>query len=112
LQEQVTGCAADLVVVGHTHWPLNRHIETDQGLVHVVNLGSISNPQVPDRAAWYAILEADKHGYQLRQHCVAYDHEAVIAALAAARHPAPAFIERHLRGEYARDWPLPPVTKA
>ena len=105
LHEQVAGCAADLVVVGHTHWPMNRHL----GPVHAVNLGSVSNPQVPDLCAWYAILAADATGYRLEQHAVPYDHAAVIALLAAMRHPAPAFITRHMRGEFVRDWPLPPV---
>ncbi len=105
LLEQVAGCEADLLVVGHTHWPMNRRI----GPVHSVNLGSVSNPQVPDLTAWYAILEADQARYRLQQRSVAYDRDAVIAALAAARHPAPAYIERHMRGEYVRDWVLPPV---
>ncbi len=105
LHAQVAGCEADLLVVGHTHWPMNRHI----GVVHAVNLGSVSNPQVPDLSAWYAILEADRNGYQLRQYRVAYDREAVIAALVVARHPAPLYIERHMRGEFVRDWVLPAV---
>lgn len=105
LHEQVAGCDADLVIVGHTHWPMNRRL----GATHAVNLGSVSNPQVPDRGAWYGILEADAQGYHLQQYSVAYDHDAVIAALAAARHPAPNFIERYMRGEFCRDWPLPAV---
>lgn len=105
LHAQVAGCDADLLVVGHTHWPMNCRL----GGIHAVNLGSVSNPQVPDRGAWYALLEADAAGYQLQQYSVAYDHEAVIAALVATRHPAPSFIIRHMRGEFVKDWPLPPV---
>lgn len=107
LHEQVAGCAADLVVVGHTHWPLNRQL----GAVHAVNLGCVSNPQVPDRSAWYAILDADAQGYRLQQYAVVYDNEAVIAALAEVRHPAPKFIERYMRGEFVKEWPLPPVVR-
>lgn len=103
LAAQVEGCAADLLIVGHTHWPMNRRI----GDLHLVNLGSVSNPQVPDLSAWYAILEADERGYQVYQRSVRYDNEAVIAALAAAHHPAPKFIERAMRGEFVRDWALP-----
>jgi len=107
LHQQVANCGADLVIVGHTHWPMNRRL----GGVHAVNLGSVSNPQVPDRSAWYAILDADNGGYDLRHHAAAYDNAAVIATLTDVRHPAPAFIARHMRGEFARDWPLPPVVR-
>jgi len=107
LHEQVANCDADLVIVGHTHWPLNRQL----GTVHAVNLGSVSNPQVPDGSAWYALMDADAQGYQLTHYAVAYDNAAVIAALAEARHPAPTYIERHMRGEFARDWSLPPVVR-
>ncbi|MEZ4617111.1 MAG: metallophosphoesterase family protein [Caldilineaceae bacterium] len=107
LHNQVRGCEAELVVVGHTHWPMNRRL----GAVHAVNLGSVSNPQVPDLRAWYAILDANSNGYWLEHRAVAYDHMAVIAALEVARHPAPAFIARHMRGEFVRDWPLPPVNQ-
>ena len=107
LQQQVADCDADLLIVGHTHWPMNCWV----GALHVINLGSVSNPQVPNLGAWYALLEVDTHRYQL-QHCtVTYDREAVVAALAAARHPAPKFIEDHLRGRYIRHWNLPPVTQ-
>ena len=105
LHTQVAGCEADLLVVGHTHWPMNRRL----GDLHLVNLGSVSNPQVPDLSAWYAIIEADTQGYRVAQRSVAYDHEAVIAALADANHPAPNFIERAMRGAMVKDWALPVV---
>lgn len=103
LLEQVAGCDADLLIVGHTHWPMNRQI----GDLHLVNLGSVSNPQTPDLCAWYAILAADELGYRIEQRQVAYDREAVIAQLEEVRHPAPDFIVRYMRGEFVRDWPLP-----
>lgn len=103
LQEQVANCDADLLIVGHTHWPMNCRI----GDLHAVNLGSVSNPQVPDLGAWYAILAADTTGYQLYQRTVSYDRAAVIVALVAARHPAPDFITGHMLGRYVRDWALP-----
>ena len=59
----IEGCEADLVVVGHTHIPLDRRV----GNVQVVNLGGVSNPHMPDFRAWYAILEADEQGYRLEQ---------------------------------------------
>jgi predicted phosphodiesterase len=38
---------ADLVCVGHTHWPLDRTVAG----VRVLNPGSISNPVAPDLRA-------------------------------------------------------------
>lgn len=101
--ERIAGCDADLLCVGHTHWPMNVRV----GATHVVNLGSVSNQQTPDLCAWYAVLAADQHGYQIQQRQVAYDRAAVIAALEAVRHPARNFIIRYMHGEYVKAWPLP-----
>ena len=43
LERRLAGCEADLVIVGHTHVPLDRQV----GSIHVVNLGSVSNPVTP-----------------------------------------------------------------
>ncbi|MCE7980391.1 MAG: metallophosphoesterase [Caldilinea sp. CFX5] len=103
IAERIVGCEADLLCVGHTHWPMNVRV----GAIHVVNLGSVSNQQTPDLCAWYALLEADQHGYQIQQRQVAYDRAAVIAVLEAVRHPARNFIIRYMLGEYVKTWPLP-----
>lgn len=103
VEERIAGCEADLLCVGHTHWPMNVWV----GATHVVNLGSVSNQQTPDLCAWYALLAADRQGYQIQQRQVAYDRTAVIAVLAAVRHPARHFIMRYMQGEYVRPWPLP-----
>jgi predicted phosphodiesterase len=106
LQQLFEGCAADLVVVGHTHWPMDLHV----GHVHVVNPGSVSNPVIPGLWASYGILEATAHGYRV-QHCrVDYDREAVIRLLHDLRHPSRAFISRFFRGELIREeWGAPGV---
>lgn len=103
LRAQIADCAADLVCAGHTHWPMNMRLDN----THVVNLGSLSNHRVPGLAAWYVLLEADATGYRLQHRPVQYDREAVIANLQAIRHPAQAFIVRHLQGKHLCDWPLP-----
>ncbi|MBX3011981.1 MAG: metallophosphoesterase family protein [Caldilineaceae bacterium] len=103
LVERIAGCEADLLCVGHTHWPMNIRL----GATHVVNLGSVSNPQTPDLCAWYALLVADTHGYTLRHRQVPYDRAAVIQVLQTMRHPAPGFITRHMQGAFVRDWALP-----
>jgi predicted phosphodiesterase len=94
---RLQGCSAQLICVGHTHYPLNRRV----GEWHVVNPGSLSNPQLndPDKRASYVLLSADKAGYQVEHRRVEYDRAAVIAALERQRHPGAAFIIRHLRAD-------------
>lgn len=103
LTARIAGCEAELLCVGHTHWPMNIRL----GATHVMNLGSVSNPQTPDLCAWYALLEADATGYRIQHRQAVYDRAAVIQALQDVRHPAQGFIIRHMQGEYVRDWALP-----
>jgi diadenosine tetraphosphatase ApaH/serine/threonine PP2A family protein phosphatase len=98
LEPLLAGCEADLVIVGHTHVPLDRWI----GKIHVVNLGSISNPVTEGLQATYAILDADESGYSIQLRRVDYDHEAVIEAILKSRHPSSAFLIGHFRGERTR----------
>lgn len=99
-------CDADLICVGHTHWPMNRRV----GPYHVVNLGSVSNPVTPDLKASYALLQADPSGYTIGHRRVAYDHVAVIDAVRAVRHPAGEYIIDVMRGKIVRHhWGEPEV---
>lgn len=93
---RLQGCNAGLICVGHTHQAVNRRV----GDWHVVNLGSLSNPQMnaTDRRASYVLLVADETGYQVEHRQVDYDRAAVIEALEQQRHPGAAYIIRHLRG--------------
>jgi len=91
---------ADLVIVGHTHVPLDRSIDG----VRVFNLGSVSNPLRERLEASYAILDAGPSGYSLHLRYVDYDREAAIAALNRLKHPAAAFLTRFLRGEMVPPW--------
>jgi predicted phosphodiesterase len=91
----LTGCEADVVIVGHTHVPLDRQV----GKIRVINLGSVSNPVTPGLQATYGLLEADTQGYRIQVRRVEYDREAVIKAIEQARHPTPAFLIGFLRGE-------------
>ena len=100
LAELLSSAEADLVLVGHTHWALDRTVYD----LRVVNLGSVSNPLAPDLRASYALIEADRAGYRLEQRRVEYDHAAVIAALQAVGHPAGEFIAAHQRGERRPPW--------
>lgn len=91
---------AELVFVGHTHWPM----ETRVAGVHLANVGSVSNPFPPDLRASYVMLEADEAGYHLQYHRVAYNHEAVVRELRRVNHPAAPYIIRFLRGEIRPNW--------
>jgi hypothetical protein len=72
--------------------------------IHVVNVGSVSNPLPPDLRASYVILEADESSYQLDHRRVGYDHQAVIAAVWRVRHPAAGHIIHHMLGQRQPPW--------
>jgi predicted phosphodiesterase len=91
---------ADLVIVGHTHVPLDRTVDG----VRVVNLGSISNPMRSRLEASYAILEADSDGYDIQIRYVEYDRQAVIDELQRIKHPTVEFLTKMLRGEMLPPW--------
>lgn len=91
---------ADIIIVGHTHWPLDIHINRQR----VINLGSISNPLAPDTRASYVILEAEPEGYTIELRRVVYDHEAVIAAFQQLQHPSADFLIQYQRGQKHPSW--------
>ena len=95
LEQRLAGCEADLVIVGHTHVPLDRQV----GRIHVINLGSVSNPVTPGLQATYVLLDADEHGYNIQLRRVDYDRETVIKAIEQSRHPTPSFLIGFMRGE-------------
>jgi predicted phosphodiesterase len=100
IQSLVAGCGADLVCVGHTHWPMERQI----GSVRIVNLGSVSNPLAPDLRACYVMLEADEHGYRTEHRRVDYDREAAIAAVRQVRYPGVHHVLSYLTGQQRPPW--------
>lgn len=69
------------------------------GAVRAVNLGSVSNPIAPDLRASYVVIDADAAGYALHHRRVAYDCEAVVAALETLNHPGRNWLVKHHRGE-------------
>jgi predicted phosphodiesterase len=86
-------CTDDLLLVGHTHRPMDAVVNG----VHVVNVGSLSNPVSSDPRAHYAVLEADRTGYRIERRRVEYDRSSVVALLRRQRHPGAGFIIKHLR---------------
>lgn len=107
LRELLKPAGAELVIVGHTHVPLDRTVDG----VRVFNLGSVSNPFRERLEASYALLEANETGYDLQLRYVDYDHEAVIGELRRLKHPAAEFLAKMLRGEMLPPWaPRPAKT--
>jgi hypothetical protein len=97
------GCDADLVCVGHTHWPLDIRVAG----TNVINPGSVSNPVPPDIRASYAIVHARESGYRVEHHRVDYDRERVIEQLEKVRYPSGSYIAQVLRGMHKPRWRLP-----
>lgn len=104
-KQHLEGCNADLVFVGHTHWPVDQIF----GSVRVVNTGSVSNPIAPDLRASYVILHADEDGYHVQFRRVEYDIQAAIDQVLQVRHPTAAFIIKHFRGENRHEWSDNPI---
>lgn len=80
---------ADVVIVGHTHKPLDRTV----GGTRAWNLGSVSVPFTAEKRAMWTLLEAGEGGYRLERQFAAYDTAAVLTRLDAANPPA-AFVLR------------------
>ena len=100
LQSMAAESQADLLCVGHTHWPMDLTVDG----VHLLNAGSVSNPFPPDLRASYVMLEANEAGYHVQHRRVPYDREAVVRELRRVNHPAAKYIIRHMRGENHPHW--------
>jgi predicted phosphodiesterase len=81
---------ADLILVGHTHVPLDRTL----GDVRLVNLGSVSIPATEDPRAMWTLLSADSRGYRLEHRFAAYDPALVRDHLDLAHHPSAEWLKR------------------
>lgn len=101
----MTDARADIVCVGHTHWPLVTEIDG----VRVVNVGSVSNALPPDLRASYVVIDATRDGVSVGHRRVEYDRDAVIDELRRVRHPAAGYISRCMRGENTPPWWWPGV---
>lgn len=91
---------ADIVFVGHTHWPQDRIIAG----ARVVNVGSVGLSFTPDGLASYVQLMVDGNSYGIEHQLVDYDRDATVAALTQQRHPAADFITGFIRGTRRPPW--------
>jgi putative phosphoesterase len=83
--------AADVVLFGHTHKPWMR----EYGGVLFVNCGSVGKPKDGDPRGAFAVLDASPGSLEVTIERVAYDADAVAAAVKAAGLPGE-FAERLL----------------
>lgn len=100
LRSMAAQAAADLLLVGHTHWAMSTTVDG----VQLVNAGSVSNPFPPDLRASYLLLAADETGTRIEPRRVEYDRQAVIEALDRVAHPAAWYIAGHMSGEHLPFW--------
>lgn len=75
LQAEITGVVGDLILLGHTHFPMIRRI----GGQIVINPGSVGQPRDGDPRASYAVIVDGVH--ELRR--AAYDIERTVRDLRA-----------------------------
>ncbi len=65
----------------------------------LVVIDLLDHPITPGLQATYALLDANEAGHTIQFRRVDYDHEAVIKAIEAVRHPTPSFLIGFMRGE-------------
>jgi putative phosphoesterase len=92
LGRRLEGSGADVICVGHTHHAIDRDLDG----IRLINPGAVSFSNNARGAAQYAILDIDDR-LRVSHRTVPYDRDAVIAQLETVRHPARAFLIRHLR---------------
>lgn len=89
----VAGAQAELVLVGHTHVPMDRTV----GGVHVVNPGSVGNPVTAPRRSTWALLTADDQGYTIEPRSCPFDMDGLVTDLDRSRFPAADWLKSRLR---------------
>ena len=83
LAGMVQGTEADLIIVAHTHQPLDRTVNG----VRILNLGCTALPLLAERRAMWTLLEADESGYTLERRLTPYNVAGVIQAIDDSHHP-------------------------
>lgn len=104
LEHLLESCEAELVLVGHTHWPLDRSAAG----VRVINPGSVSYPWFPDLRGSYALIEADASGHTITQHRVEFDIGAVIESIwDSGFYPHPEWLVQRYTNQRRAPWDQP-----
>lgn len=77
LRELAQMTKADVVVVGHSHYPFARQVDD----VWFINTGSVGRPDDGDPRACYAVLRFQGDEMQVQHHRVEYDVDRTVAAI-------------------------------
>jgi putative phosphoesterase len=93
LEQLLAGCAADVVIGGHTHSAADRLV----GGIRALNPGSTGLPRTAGVANWL-LLDDDGDELAITQRGVPYDAGAVVADLRRRRHPNAEFFATILTG--------------
>jgi putative phosphoesterase len=91
---------ADMVLIGHTHWPFDRTVKN----VRIINPGSVSNSFPPDLRASYVIVTIEEESHTVAFCRAAYDHQSVIEAVRRVRHPSSDYIVAFQQGKLEASW--------
>jgi predicted phosphodiesterase len=89
----LAGCAADIVIGGHTHRAADRTI----GRIRALNPGSTGIPERPGEAGWL-LLDLDRASVGVEHRTVPFDVDAVVRDLDARLHPNAQFLAAVLTG--------------
>jgi predicted phosphodiesterase len=93
LSRLLAGCAADVVIGGHTHSAADRRV----GGIRALNPGSTGLPRHPGQASWL-LLESSAAGLRAEHRLVPFDADAVARDLHARLHPNAEFLAAVLTG--------------
>jgi predicted phosphodiesterase len=107
LSSLLAGCAADVVIGGHTHIAADRLVDG----IRALNPGSTGIPKRPGEASWLLLEFSDRlehpgdlahgtvDGLKAEHRMVSFDVEAVARDLRARLHPNAEFLEAILTGK-------------
>jgi putative phosphoesterase len=95
LRSLLTGCDADVVVGGHTHYQADRLV----GGIRALNPGSAGIPRPPGQANWLLLQDRGRGDVIAEHHAVPFDVGAVVRDLHRRRHPNTVFLEGVLTGQ-------------
>jgi putative phosphoesterase len=93
VREMIAGTAANLLLFGHTHTPLDRTVDN----VRLINPGAVGYPQGEASTARYALLLWDGRDWQVTFRLVRYDVDEVIQRLLESRRPYRLWVAETLR---------------
>ena len=93
LRELTQMTKADIIVVGHSHWPFARQVDD----VWFINTGSVGRPDDGDPRACYAVLRFQGEEMLVQHHRVEYDVDRTVAAIREHNLPE-AFAQMFLQG--------------